>query len=79
MCVIRETTHPDINNMTYPIQGGKKTNRVLFTDFSYTPDCSGFGPEYVSTFANGTELPSWITFEPTDQTFDWYSIDLANT
>ena len=77
-CIIRTFKHPEVVNMTYPILGGVKYQKVTYTRFNYTPNCSDFEMSWNSTFENGTVLPSWIEFFPTIATFDWYTLELED-
>jgi len=62
-CVVTDHTYPEIDNVTYPIKGGLAYNSVSWNKFTFTPSCD-YEFEYNSTFENGTELPSWIEFDP---------------
>jgi hypothetical protein len=46
--------------------------------FDFAPRCP-YNKEFTASFANGTALPNWISFDITRDFNQWFAINLTDT
>ena len=69
---------PDpIDTFTYNIAGGNKFLKIK-SGFRFFPNCD-YEIVFTSTFANGTALPDWISFDITRENRWWYAVNASMT